>query len=73
MPSAMRVLSNVLPAWLWGAAVSSHGAAAAVALSLCGLLSCVCTTWRDGLREELGRIAACGQLAPGLLLASPHR
>eukprot|EP01043_Picozoa_sp_COSAG02_P045434 COSAG02_NODE_4150_length_5709_cov_97.686631_3_plen_679_part_00 len=70
VPSTVRVLSNVLPTWLARSVVSPHGAAAAVALSLCGLLSCVCTTWRDSVREVLGQVAA--QLAPGLLGLGPR-
>ena len=63
--STVRVLSNVLPTWAARSVVSPHGPAAAEGLALCGLLACVCTTWRDALREELGAVVA--QLSPGLL------
>ena len=63
--STVRVLSNVLPTWAARSVVSPHGPAAAEGLALCGLLACVCTTWRDALHEALGAVAA--QLSPGLL------
>lgn len=69
VPATMRVLCNVLPNWMSRTVVSPHADAAAAALSLCGVLSCVCTTWRDAIREALGLVAA--QLAPGILELGP--
>ena len=61
------VISDVLPPWLAGEVASPLGATAADALALCGLLARVCTSWRDAVREALGRTLA--RLAPALLEA----